>query len=669
MKDFGEERLKRMIENRKAAPKRAVITGGMPYGNKDLHYGHVLGMFLYADFMARFLRDRIGKDNVIFVSGTDCYGSPSMETYRKLQEQGYKGSMQDMVMEYHLRHKEDLKKFDISLDFFGASAVGEAVDNHREISEMIFNKLYDNGYLKKMSTLQFYDEEKEVFLNGRQVIGKCPYENCNSEKGYADECDLGHQYQPKELINPVSTLSGKTPVLKEIGNWYFDMPRCLDLMNEWVDRLEKTEARPFFLKEIREFFKKPEIYIKKDQLSAYEDIAGLLPTHDIREEKSKASFVLVFNKLEDREFACETLSENQIRYRTGKTLTPFRLSGNISWGVPVPNKEGLDDLTFYVWPESLWAPISFTKTCLEKQGKGKDAWKDYWCNKDSYIYQILGEDNMYFYGPVQHAMWLCTQGKNPSLDIPNGELNMSHLIVNKHSLFLGNKASSSGSIKPPKPDDLLKYYSVEQLRMHFLGLSVGNTSSSFTPKPFDPDAKPEDADPVTKDGNLLTNVYNRVLRTLFYTWQSKFDGVVPVRTVSEQVQKDATMTVLKYEKLMFDNKFHMVMYELDNYIRNINKYWVANIKSCEEDNEKLACLIADTLYQCKVAMVLLHPVTPTNIEKLAEDLKVSKDIFSWDTITDPIYDFVEDKDNYRPKFIEARYDFFSKPACQLVTEE
>lgn len=658
-----------MIENRKPAPKRAVITGGMPYGNKDLHYGHVLGMFLYADFMARFLRDRIGEENVVFVSGTDCYGSPSMETYRKLQDEGYKGTMQDMVMEYHLRHKEDLKKFDISLNFFGASAVGDAVNNHKEISDMIFNKLYDNGYLKKMSTLQFYDEEKGVFLNGRQVIGKCPYENCNSEKGYADECDLGHQYQPKELIDPVSTLSGKTPVLKEIGNWYFDLPRCLDLMNEWVERLEKTEARPFFLKEVKEFFKKPEIYIKKDQMSLYEDIAGILPTHEIREEKSKASFVLVFNKLEDREFACETLSENQIRYRTGKTLTPFRLSGNISWGVPVPNKDGLDDLTFYVWPESLWAPISFTKTCLEKQGKGKDAWKDYWCNKDSYIYQILGEDNMYFYGPVQHAMWLCTQGENPSLDIPDGELNMSHLIVNKHSLFLGNKASSSGSIKPPKPDELLKYYSVEQLRMHFLGLSVGNTSSSFTPKPFDPDAKPEDADPVTKDGNLLTNVYNRVLRTLFYTWQSKFDGVVPVREVSEQIEKDATMTILKYEKLMFDNKFHMVMYELDNYIRNINKYWVANIKSCEEDTEKLAQLIADTLYMCKIAMVLLHPVTPTNVEKLAEDLKVSKDVFSWDNITKPIYDFVEDKDNYRPKFIEARYDFFSKPACQLVTEE
>ena len=657
MKDFGDERIKRMLEHRPEAPKRAVITGGMPYGNKDLHYGHVLGMFLYADFMARFLRDRIGKDNVIFVSGTDCYGSPSMETFRKRQAEGFTGTMQDMVSEYHERHKQDLKKFDISLNFFGASAIGDAVPFHNETSEEIFNKLYDNGHLKKMSTLQFYDEEKGVFLNGRQVIGKCPYENCGSEKGYADECDLGHQYQPKELIDPVSTLSGKKPVLKEIGNWYFDLPKCLDLMNEWVERLEKTEARQFFLKEVKEFLKKPEIYIKKDLMEKYEEIQFLLPTHEIREEKSKASFVLVFDKLENREVACEMLSENQIRYRTGKTLTPFRLSGNISWGVPVPEKDGVKDLTFYVWPESLWAPISFTKTYLSKHPELGD-WKDYWCNKDSFIYQILGEDNMYFYGPVQHAMWLCTQGEKPTLDVPNGELNMSHLIVNKHSMFLGNKASSSGSVKPPKPDELLEHYTVEQLRMHFLGLSVGNTSSSFTPKPFDPEAKETDVDPVAKDGALLSNVYNRVLRTLFYTWQQHFDGVVPVGDVSEEILKQATMTILKYEKLMFDNKFHMVMYELDSYIRNINKYWVARIKDAEGDKEKLSQLIIDTLHMCKVAMVLLHPVSPANVEKLASDLKVRKDIFSWDTINNPIYDFVEDKNNYTPKFIEARYDFF-----------
>ena len=57
-------------------PKRAIITGGMPYGNKKLHFGHIGGVFVFADVYARFLRDRLGDENVIFVSGTDCYGSP-----------------------------------------------------------------------------------------------------------------------------------------------------------------------------------------------------------------------------------------------------------------------------------------------------------------------------------------------------------------------------------------------------------------------------------------------------------------------------------------------------------------------------------------------------------------------------------------------------------------
>ena len=63
-------------QERPEFPKRAVITGGMPYGNKSLHFGHIGGVFVFADVFARFLRDRIGKENVIFVSGTDCYGSP-----------------------------------------------------------------------------------------------------------------------------------------------------------------------------------------------------------------------------------------------------------------------------------------------------------------------------------------------------------------------------------------------------------------------------------------------------------------------------------------------------------------------------------------------------------------------------------------------------------------
>jgi len=79
-------------------PKRAVVTGGMPYGNKELHFGHVGGMLVFADTYARFLRDRIGKENVIFVSGTDCYGSPIAEGWRKKVESGeFEGSLEDFV--------------------------------------------------------------------------------------------------------------------------------------------------------------------------------------------------------------------------------------------------------------------------------------------------------------------------------------------------------------------------------------------------------------------------------------------------------------------------------------------------------------------------------------------------------------------------------------------
>ena len=78
-------------------PRRAVVTGGMPYGNKGLHFGHVGGVFVPADFYARFLRDRLGRENVIFVSGTDCYGSPIMESYRKLREGGYEGTEEEFA--------------------------------------------------------------------------------------------------------------------------------------------------------------------------------------------------------------------------------------------------------------------------------------------------------------------------------------------------------------------------------------------------------------------------------------------------------------------------------------------------------------------------------------------------------------------------------------------
>ena len=685
-----KEILERMKANRPKFPKRAIVTGGMPYGNKELHYGHVCGMMVYADFFARFLKDKLGKENVIFVSGTDCYGSPSLETYRKWTQNGYTGTIEDMVKEFNQKHINTINKYEIGFDWFEGSAIGESKEMHKKVSDEIFERLYKNGTLSKLSTYQFYDAKVGSFLNGRQVVGKCPIDGCKSEKGYADECDLGHQYLPEQLIDPVSTLSGTTPELKKIENWYFNLQNYTDLLKEWIEKLDKeTPTRDFVLKEIKEFLKKPEIYIKKDYMEAFEKIEHLLPHFEKVEDKSKASFVIIFDSLTDREKACEILSGKEtpeweksevapedkvepvsagaIRYRTGKTLVPFRLSGNISWGVPVPEKEGLDGLTFYCWPESLWAPISFTRAYLKHNGYSDDEWKKYWCSKDAKVYQVLGEDNIYFYGPAQHAMWLATQEGTPRVDAPDGDLQISQLIVNKHSLFMGNKASSSGSIKPPMADELLNHYTHEQLRSHFLALSVGNTSSSFNPKVYNPDADPNEVDPVVKDGNLLTNVYNRALRTIFYTWQKDFDGVVPYGEVAEEVLNECEMSILKYEKCMMENKFHMCMYELDSFLRNINKYWTKNF--VQEDKEKEKECIVNTLHYIKVAMVMLHSVAPKGIENLAEYLGVDESIFNWDRCNETIYNWFETKENHRPKFIEAKFDFFKKHPSQFETNE
>lgn len=540
-------------------PERAIVTAGMPYGNKELHFGHVGGMMVFADTYARFLRDRIGKDNVIFVTGTDCYGSPIAEGWRIKVEKGeFKGSLEDFVQNNHDKQEETLKKYGISPNLFAASGLGRSKEIHAEVTDWFISSLYKKGQLDKITTMQFYDEEAGCFLNGRQVIGKCPVEGCNSEKGYADECDLGHQYMPQNLINPISTLTGKTPTMKPVTNWYFRLRDYEKLMKEWIEELKKRkDIRPVVWKTIDEFLKPPVIYIKREFEEKYFSLKDSMPEHNYIEEKKKPSFTIEFSQLSDCDDACRILTENGIRYRTGKTLVPFRLTGNIEWGVPAPVMDGEEGLTAWVWPESLWAPISFTKTYLESCGRNREEWKDYWCSKNSTVYQFIGQDNIYFYGIAEPAMWIAQQNTDEkTANPPDGELQMPVIVANHHILFLDKKASSSGNVKPPMADELLNYYTPEQLRMHWLGLGLGQRSVSFMPKPFNPDALPEDSDPVVKDGLLLSNVYNRMIRTAFYTTQNEFDGILPENPPEENILEDAKKAVLEFERYMAKFAFH-----------------------------------------------------------------------------------------------------------------
>ena len=649
-------------------PKRAVVTSGMPYGNKLLHYGHV-GMTVRADIFARFLRDRIGKDNVIFVSGTDCYGSPAMESYRALQEEGKAPeSITEYVKANHQKQKDIFKKFEIGFNLFGASAFGRTGEIHNDVSKWFIEKLYANGMVSKHTSWQFFDEKYQCLLNGRQVVGKCPIEGCQSEKGYADECDLGHQYLPQDLIDPVSKLSGEKPKLVKIENLYFDLEKCTDILREWIDSIDrKSDTAQFMVKEVREFFKKPEIYIKREYFEDFNRIKGELPEFVELERNEKApSMTIVFNQLSDREKACEILANNSIRYRTGKTLTPFRLTGDISWGVPCPEIDGLKNQTFYVWPESLWAPISFCKTYLESIGKNDEEWKKYWCDRDAVVYQFMGEDNLYFYGPAQQAMWLYTQSGKPKLNAENGELQITKICPIKSILYMNKKASSSGAVKPPLAHEFLNYYTPEQFRMHFLAMNLANNNVSLSPKVFDPDAKEDDIDPMVIEGNLLTNVYNRVLRTVFYSTQKHFGGVLPEVSPEEWAKESCRKAALDVERFMYDKKFHQVYNALDVFVRNINKNWVKEIVKCENDDAALAQLTANTMQMIFVANTLLHPIAPSGTENVADYIGFDKQkCFDWENIFESFDKVLDTGRNRKLTTLKEREDFFKRHQYQL----
>lgn len=664
------EKKKDFVIPRPVFPKRAVITGGMPYGNKELHFGHVGGMFVFADTYARFLRDRIGRENVIFVGGTDCYGSPIAEGWRvKVNNGEFDGSLEDFVQRNHDKQQATLDAYGISPDLFAASGLGRSKEIHAEVTDWFISSLYKKGQLDRITTMQFFDEKAGVFLNGRQVIGKCPVEGCTSSKGYADECDLGHQYMPENLINPVSTLTGEKPIMKPVTNWYFKLRDYEKLLQEWVEDMKKDKSiRPVVWKTISEFLKPPVIYIKREFEEKYNELKNSMPEHNYLEEKKKPSFTIEFEKLSDCDDACKILTENGIRYRTGKTLVPFRLTGNIEWGVPAPVMEGAEGLTVWVWPESLWAPISFTQTYLEQSGRNRDEWKDYWCSKDAKVYQFIGQDNIYFYGIAEPAMWIAQQeNSEKTSDIPDGELQMPTIVANHHILFLDKKASSSGDVKPPMADDLLNYYTPEQLRMHWLGLGLGQRSVSFMPKPYNPLAKPEDSDPVVKDGLLLSNVFNRMIRTAFYTTQKEFDGILPSVAPEEKFMQEAEKAVLEYERHMSKFAFHQCTYVLDSYIRNGSKYMSKNVTADAEDKEKLSQALANLFYMIRIAGVLLHPLAPFGTEKLREYLQVDEKIWSWDTILEPLTYFTGE--NHKLKFLPPRTDFFTRHESQFESKE
>ena len=174
-------------------------------------------------------------------------------------------------------------------------------------------------------------------------------------------------------------------------------------------------------------------------------------------------------------------------------------------------------------------------------------------------------------------------------------------------------------------------------------------------------------DMVLKDGNLITNVFNRLIRTCFYAIQNNCDGKIPKGEVCDEIRAMAEKAVLEYERHMYNHDFHRISYVLDDFIRSVNKHWVNNVKVADAtgDMEFRKQLIVDCFYACKVMAILIHPIAPEGCEMFREYLNVGEELWDWNYILEPVSFYVGDVDGHELKYLEPRVDFFKKHDCQL----
>lgn len=304
--------------------KRYTITSALPYANGPLHIGHLAGAYIPGDIFARFLR--LNNKDVVYVCGSDEHGAAITI---KAKKEGL--TPRDIIDKYNKQIKDSFEDFGISFDIYHRTS--EPI--HHELSQEFFLNLYEKGEFVEKFSEQYYDEEFNQFLADRYITGTCP--NCSSEGAYGDQCEkCGTSLSPTDLINPKSTLSGKTPILKETKHWYLPLDKYQPWLEKWL------------------------IEGKKDVLKSN-----------------------VFGQ-------CSSWLKSG--------LQPRSMTRDLDWGVDVPLAEA-EGKKLYVWLDAPIGYISATKQwALDNNRNWEDYWKKKPNAEDeSTLIHFIGKDNIVFH--------------------------------------------------------------------------------------------------------------------------------------------------------------------------------------------------------------------------------------------------------------------------------
>lgn len=592
-------------------PKTAVITGGMPYANGPLHLGHLAGAMVPPDIMARYMRMLIGKQNVLFVSGNDDHGSTSEVAAIKAGL-----PVREFIDQIHQKQVQTTSRYGISYDIFSGTSQPDCYQVHKETSQDFMIKLWQNRMLEKKTTKQWFDPKMQRFLQDRNIAGKCPNPNCTNEMAYSDECEVcGAQYDPSQLINPKSSLSDATPELKDTNHLWLDMWKVSDQLTEWI-KSKQNKWRKGVFNEVYETVQ-PAFQFDNTNEPAFKEMRTTLPKHKSRYAPGK-KVVVQFENLADYQTGKSAMEAKGITCEPLDGWAHRSITRDVTWGIPVPAEidPEMSAKTLYVWPDSLIAPISFTKVALAKQGKDPKEWERFWKDPEARIFQFLGQDNVYFYVLMQGAMWIGVNDNYTMTDV----YSVFHLMVNGEKMSKSRGNFYSG-------DQLTEEmgYDPDQVRYFLSTLSLAEKQSNF------------DFDTFNERNKFLAGPLNAAMEKPIAAVHSKFGGVVPNGKLLEKVEKETMKIVQMYVKNMEKADHITLLGQIENYARLINSLFV-QFKPHDDRHDETERV--DALYTCfyilKNLMIMLHPFVPMTMEKVRQSLNLPEDVFSIDELGKPI---------------------------------
>jgi len=591
----------------------------MPYANGPLHLGHLAGAHLPADVHARWLGMLIGRENVLFVCGSDDHGSAS-EVFAMREGR----PIAEVVSEVRARQKRTLDSYHVSLDTYGGASRPDCYPIHTALCQEFIRRLQANGLLDKRSSQQWYDPKLQRFLPDRLVRGHCPNPKCDNDAAYSDECDVcGHQHLPSELINPRSTLSDATPEMRDTVHLWLDMGKVSEVLRVWVQSKQGQWRKPITAAALDKLL--PALRFSKDAENQYRSLKAQLPAH--KQRYAQAGRVeLQFGALPDRERGASELTRSGVEVERVDDWQKRSITRDIAWGIPVPPDDPeLAGKTLYVWPDSLLAPITFTQVALQEKGRDPEEYRQYWCDPDSRIYQFLGQDNVFFYVLMQGAMWLGMQADPQRLPIP-GELNLTEIFACFHLQVNGEKMSKTrGNFYTG--DQLLedKGYHPDQIRYYLSLLGLPEKQSDFD---F---AKLEDRN------KFLAGPMNAAFERPISAAHSKFEGRVPDGELIGDTMADTVRLVQRYVRAMEKSNYPGLLFEIENYARKINSLFT-QYKPHDDRHplEGRKNALYTSFFVLKTLMIMLYPFVPYTMQRLRESLALPEDVFRLEELGTPI---------------------------------